>query len=142
MIPTLFQTQVCILLYVIILILLTSLGGNVSTVLNNARLPTWYPPGYLFGLVWFTLFILFGVFLATAIDTTYQWLGLAFYILTLAWTPIFVYSRSFAVGFYYLFFIWVLTIAFIVYTKSLWLIPQLIWVTIATSLSYSLYRLN
>jgi tryptophan-rich sensory protein len=125
-----------------ILIFLNSFGGTMPGFLDNARLPTLYPPGYVFGIVWFFLFILFGVFLATATDTTYQWLGLAFYAVTLAWTPLFVYSQSFATGFYYILFLWALTIAFSSYTKSLWLIPQLIWITFATMLAYSLYRLN
>lgn len=142
MIPTSSQTQLVIIIYVLILILLNYVGGNVNTILDSAILPPWYPPGYVFGIVWFVLFILFGVFLAKADRTEYQWIGLVFYALTLAWTPFFVYSRSYAVGFYYLFFIWVSTILFIIYTKSPWLIPQVIWITIATLLSYSLYRLN
>ena len=135
-------TQVVIILYVVILVLLNSLGGNINHVLDGAILPNWYPPGYVFGIVWMILFILFGVFLATSTTTSHQWIGLVLFTLTLAWTPLFVYSHSYTVGFYYLFFIWMLTIAFILYTKSLWLIPQVIWITIATLLSYSLYRLN
>lgn len=142
MTPTSSQTLVCILSYIIILIFLNSFGGPMPAFLENAQLPTWYPPGYVFGIVWFTLFILFGFFLAKATDTIYQWVGLAFYTLTLAWTPLFVYSRSFRVGFYYILFIWLLTIAFVSYTKSPWLIPQLIWITFATMLAYSLYQLN
>lgn len=136
------STQLVVILYIIILVSLNFAGGKINNVLNGAILPSWYPPGYIFGLVWTILFILFGIFLATSTNITHQWIGLVLYTLTLAWTPLFVYSRSYAVGFYYLFFIWILTISFLVYTKSLWLIPQVIWITIAATLSYSLYKLN
>ena len=133
--------NIYLLIFIILLSVLT-IGGNIREVLKNAKTPSFYPPGSLIGLVWFMLFILFSVFLYTAPYESYQYIGLIFYALTLLWTPLFVSSKSFAVGFYYLLFIWILTILFLVYTKSLLLIPQMIWITFATILSYSLYRLN
>lgn len=139
--PTLSQTRLVIIIYIIMLLVLNSFG-NQNTILDKAVLPSLYPPSYIFIMVWFVLFILFGFFLAKATHTSYQWMGLGFYALTLIWPVIFVYSSSFMIGFYYIFFILLLTILFIIYTKSPWLLPQLIWITFATYLSYSLYRLN
>lgn len=133
-----------LIIYILLLIILSFSfsGGSINSVVNQANRPSFYPPGYLIGLVWFILFILFGIFLYTASDESYQYLGLLFYTLTLLWTPLFVYSKSFAVGFYYILFIWFLTIAFLVYTKSLLLLGQMIWITFATILAYSLYKIN
>lgn len=134
-----------VIIYVIILILsgiITSQLGKINVVLENTVKPSIYPPSGLIGIVWFSLFILFAIFLYTTDDSSYQFYGLFFYALTLLWTPLFVYTKSLAVGFYYLVFIFFLTISFLVYTKSLLLIPQMIWITFATILSYLLYIKN
>jgi translocator protein len=134
-----------VIIYIIILVvvgILTSYAGKINDVVANAVKPSIYPPSGLIGTVWFILFILFGIFLYTTDDTSYQLYGLLFYTLTLLWSPLFVSTKSFAVGFYYLFFIWILTISFLVYTKSILLIPQMIWITFATLLAYLLYIKN
>lgn len=127
--------------YICIVILFTWKGGNVNSVTINATLPWFYPPNWVFGLVWMTLFILFFVVLSQATDTQ-RYIGLVYYALVLAWTPIFVYSKNYAVGFYYLLFLLALTIVFTWYVKSWYMVPQVIWITIATILAWSLYALN
>jgi tryptophan-rich sensory protein len=130
-----------LIIYVIILVLFLSLGGNIGSILKNATLPSIYPPNYLFGLAWSILFLLFIIFLYRVSDTL-QWIGIIYFTLVLAWTPLFVNTKSFAVAFYYLLFITFLTILLLVLSKEWILIPQLIWVSFATYLSYELYKLN
>ena len=130
-----------IIIYIIILILFLSLGGNIGSILKNANLPSVYPPNYLFGLAWTILFLLFIVYLYRVSDTL-QWIGLFYFTFVLAWTPLFVNTKSFAVAFYYLLFITCLTISLLILSKEWILIPQLLWVSFATYLSYELYKLN
>ena len=133
--------------YIIILIVLLSIGGNVRTATNSLTLPSFYPPTYLFGLVWSIIFIVFGIFIYYAPEPL-QLIGIFYFTLVLLWTPLFVYTKSTAVGFYYLLFITVITIVlFYISIKyshpySWLLIPQFIWISFATTIAYSLYRLN
>ncbi len=136
-----------LVLYIIILLLLLSIGGNVNTVTSSLTLPSFYPPTYLFGLVWTILFIIFGFFLYFAPETL-KIIGVIYFTLVLLWTPLFVYSKSTAVGFYYLLAIVILTLVLgilsITYSHpySWLLIPQLLWTSFATAVAYSLYKLN
>ena len=134
--------------YIFIVILLISLGGNVNSVTKSLTLPSFYPPTYLFGLVWTILFILFGIFIYNAPDSL-QLIGIFYFTLVLLWTPLFVYTKSTAIGFYYLLFIVLCTIGLFYmslhnysYSYSWLLIPLFIWTSFATIISYSLYRLN
>jgi benzodiazapine receptor len=134
--------------YILIVIVLTSFGGSVNSVTNPLTLPSFYPPTYLFGLVWTILFILFGIFIYYAPDTL-QLIGLIYFTLVLLWTPLFVYTKSTAVGFYYLLFVVLCTIGLFYisvhnysYSYSWLLLPQFLWTSFATAISYSLYRLN
>lgn len=128
-------------LYVCILILLLSLGGNIQEVIKGATLPWFYPPGWIFGLVWTTLFALFFVVLAQA-SNVQRVIGLVYFALVLTWTPVFVYTKRFDFSFYYLLFVLILTIAFGLYVQSWYFVPQMIWITLATGLSFGLYYLN
>jgi tryptophan-rich sensory protein len=136
-----------ILLYSIIVVILVLLGGNVNTVTSGLKLPSIYPPTYLFGLVWTILFFIFGIFLYYATDPL-QYIGILYFTFVLLWTPLFVRTKSTVVGFYYLVFIIILTI--ILYILSItyshpypWiLIPQSVWILFATILSYLLYKIN
>ena len=133
--------------YIFIVILLISIGGNVNTVTNSLTLPSFYPPTYLFVLVWTILFILFGIFIYNAPDSL-QLIGIFYFTLVLLWTPLFVYTKSTAVGFYYLLFVVLCTIGLFFlslhnsYSYSWLLVPQFIWTSFATIIAYSLYRLN
>jgi benzodiazapine receptor len=137
-----------LLYYIIIVFALISLGGNINSVTSNLVLPSFYPPVSLFGTVWFLLFILFGFFLYYATDSL-QLICIAYFTIVLLWTPLFVYTKSTAVGFYYLFFIVLLTIILLYMSIKTYphpyywlLIPQLIWTSFATIIAYSLYKLN
>ncbi len=137
-----------ILLYILVVIIGISVGGNVNNVTSTLTLPSFYPPTYLFGLVWTILFFIFGIYLYYA-PSELQIIGIIYFALVLAWTPLFVYSKSTAVGFYYLLLVVLLTIAlFFVSIKYYshpypWLlVPQFIWTSFATSIALALYRLN
>ena len=134
--------------YIIILLVLLSVGGNINTVTNSLVLPSFYPPVYLFGLVWSILFIIFGFFLYYAQDTL-QLLGIVYFTLVLLWTPLFVSTKSTAISFYYLLFIVLLTIVLLYLSINIYshpyswlLVPQLLWTSFATIIAYSLNKLN
>jgi tryptophan-rich sensory protein len=136
-----------IIIYIIIVILLTSFGGNIRNVTSTLQLPSIYPPVYLFGLIWTILFVIFGIFLYHATQSL-QVIGIVYFTLVLLWTPLFVNTKSTAVGFYYLLLVVILTIALLVFSiidsHPYWwlLIPQLLWTSFATVIAFLLYRLN
>jgi len=137
-----------ILLYVIILLLLLSLGGNINKVTTSLIKPSIYPPNYLFGLMWSILFIIFPIFLYYS-SYSLQIIGLVYFSLVLLWTPLFSYTESTLVGFIYLLFVFILTILLLTLSITVYhnpyswlLIPQLLWVGFATLISYFLYKLN
>jgi benzodiazapine receptor len=138
---------IAILIYIIIVALLTTLGGNIRNVTSTLQLPSIYPPVYLFGLIWTILFFIFGVFLYYASDSL-QVNGIVYFTLVLLWTPLFVYTKSTAVGFYYLLLVVILTIVLltlsIIASHPYWwlLFPQLLWTSFATVIAFLLYRLN
>lgn len=137
-----------IVYYILILILLLLVGGDITEVSKPLDKPHFYPPEYLFGIVWSILFIIFGIFIYYA-PKKLQIISIIYFALVLFWTPIFVYSGSTDIGFYYLLFILLLTAVLVYlsiykyyYSYSWLLIPQVIWISFATALSYSLYSLN
>ena len=136
-----------VLIYTILVFILLSVSGNVGKVTSTLTRPSFYPPNYLFGIVWPILFVLFGIYLYYAPESLHI-IGLIYYALLLLWTPLFVTTESTAVGFYYLFFILLLTISFIILSTinshpySWLLVPQLLWISFATFISYSLYKDN
>ena len=137
-----------ILIYIAIVTILVSIGGNINTVTSTLTLPSFYPPTYLFGLAWTILFFIFGIFLYYAPESL-QYIGIVYFTLVLLWTPLFVRTKSTALGFYYLLFIVILTIILYIISRTIYshpyswlLVPQLLWTSFATLLSYSMYKLN
>jgi translocator protein len=138
---------VTVSIYIAIVLLLISIGGNVQQVTLNLTLPSFYPPDSVFGLVWSLLFVLFGFYLYNA-PNHLQVAGLVYFTLVLLWTPLFVQTASTALGFYYLLFVVALTLLLLIVSintsYSYWwlLLPQLIWVSFATLLAYGLFSIN
>jgi benzodiazapine receptor len=137
-----------IVVYILVVLIGISIGGNINNVTSTLTLPSFYPPTYLFGLVWTILFFIFGIYLYYA-SAELQIIGIIYFALVLAWTPLFVNSKSTAVGFYYLLLVVLLTISlFFVSVKQYahpypWLlVPQFLWTSFATIIAYELYRLN
>jgi benzodiazapine receptor len=136
-----------VLIYTILLFLLLSISGGIGSVTSTLTLPSFYPPTYLFGIVWPILFVLFGIYLYYAPESLHI-IGLIYYALLLLWSPLFANTGSTAVGFFYLFFILLLTIALLIlsitnsHPYSWILLPQLVWISFATLISYYLYKDN
>lgn len=127
--------------FVSIVSLFSVFGGNISKKVEGSNKPKFYPQGWVFGLVWSILFLIFGIFLYKLDNTKDRIIGLIYFTLILAWTPIFVNTNYFF-GFLYILFTLILTILFQhIYNSSI-LIPQQIWISFATVLAGSLYALN
>ena len=132
-------------IYFIVLVFIASalLSGN-NRIPNPPNKPAYYPPNYTFGLVWSILFILYGIVLYQSyqIKPSLCYTGIVVLIITLLWTPIYSRSQSFSVGFYYILCTLVANLWYYFQSKNYLLIPQLIWLTFASFLSYQLMILN
>ena len=120
--------------------------GVPSEWYQNINKAPWTPPGWVFGAAWTTIMICFAIYMAYLFKPklnkskiivlfSIQW------ILNVAWNPIFFYAQAVLVGLIcislltlligYLFFNYYKDLKF----KSLFLLPYLIWLIIATSLN-------
>jgi len=113
------------------------------TTLNQAP---WTPPGWMFGAAWTTIMICFAVYMAYAYDKVEIKRGLIMayalqWILNVSWNPIFFEFRLVTVG---LVTITCLTLLvgymLIKYraelkSKSVFILPYVLWLCIATSLN-------
>lgn len=121
---------------------------NIKNIADKSIKPSYYPPSYLFGIVWSILFIIYGYMLYDIYDNKKDKkqyiLAILLIIITLLWTPIFTNTSKnrYRNSFYYIFFVLILNILFFIYSKSLYIVPQILWVSFATFLSYKLYKLN
>jgi tryptophan-rich sensory protein len=116
--------------------------------------PGFMPPGWVFPVVWTTLYILMGVALAQVIGSKAPLRNLAIALfaaqlaLNLAWSPIFFAGHQIRLGLAVLILLDVVMIAtVIVFARiGLWpallLVPYLVWLGIATALNWSILRLN
>lgn len=119
------------------------------------RRPTWAPPGWLFGPVWTTLYLLMGV-AAWLVWRTAGWAGagaalslfLGQLVCNASWSWFFFAWRRGALAFANV----VLLLGLIVATifafarvrplAAVLLLPYLAWVTFATFLTYAIWRAN
>lgn len=117
--------------------------------------PAWAPPGWLFGPVWSTLYLLMGI-AAWLVWRDRGFRGargaLALFAVQLApnalWTWLFFAWRRGALAFGEILLLWVLIVATI---AAFWrirpvagalLVPYLLWVSFAAALTWSVWRLN
>ena len=117
--------------------------------------PTWVPPNYIFGPVWTVLYIMMGVaawlvwkqggFSGTAPALTFFVIQL---VLNAAWTWIFFGLYQPGLAFLEILVLW---LAIVITIVAFWrvrplaaglLIPYLFWVSFASILNYSIWRLN
>jgi tryptophan-rich sensory protein len=117
--------------------------------------PSWAPPAWLFGPVWTTLYLLMAV-AAWLVWREHGWRGargvLSLYVVQLAanamWTWLFFVWRQGAIAFVEILALWLLVAATIVSFARMHrmaaalLAPYLTWVTFATALCYSCWKLN
>jgi benzodiazapine receptor len=117
--------------------------------------PSWNPPSWIFGPVWTILYLLMAI-AAWTVWTHGGWhrqsVPLAFYIVQLLlnaiWTPLFFGAHRPALAFIDIVLMWfailVTAIAFTHVTifAGCLLIPYIVWVSFATVLNFTLWRLN
>jgi tryptophan-rich sensory protein len=127
----------------------TSIPGEWYAGLNK---PSWNPPAWLFGPAWTTLYTL----MAIAAWLVWKRVGftraLGFYfvqlILNAAWTPIFFGAHAMSWALVEISIMWIailltlLSFLRVQKTAGLLLVPYLAWVSFATFLNFTLWRLN
>ncbi|MEG1002653.1 MAG: TspO/MBR family protein [Clostridium sp.] len=123
---------------------------------GELNLPTFYPPGWIFGVVWPVLYILMGIaayriYMIKKYDNKSNG-ALVLYciqlILNLAWPIIFFYFRLYGIAWIELaILILVLIVTFIKFFKldkisGILLIPYILWCIFALYLNISIWMLN
>lgn len=117
--------------------------------------PDWFPPGWLFGVVWSLLYILMGVAVAMILNARGARgrplaLGLfaAQLLCNFAWSPLFFAGHKVTLAFWLILAILVLaaatTVAFHrIRTAAAWLmLPYLAWLAFAAALNWKIDQLN
>lgn len=122
---------------------------------RNLDKPSWTPPDWVFGPVWTVLYAMM------AVSAWLVWqeggfrkqrLPLALFIgqlvLNAAWTPIFFRCQLLGVAFFELAALWATLVATVIVFRRVrpaaaWLlVPYLLWVTYAGTLSFGIWQLN
>ena len=119
----------------------------------NLKKPSWTPPNWLFGPVWTILFIAMAiaawlVWRRVGLTAAPMQLFLLQLLLNVAWSALFFRLRSPGLAFADIVMLW---FAILATSIEFWravpaagwlLLPYLIWVSYATALNYSIWRLN
>jgi benzodiazapine receptor len=140
-------------------------AGFIGSIFTNRQIPTWYaalkkpsfsPPNWLFGPVWTALFILMGIslFLVWRKGLSYDGVKIAIIIfgiqliLNILWSILFFGFKSPLAGFIEIIILWILILITILVfypiakPAALLLLPYILWVSFASILNFSLWRLN
>lgn len=143
-------------------ILLCNLAGVLGVITTETGNSPWYqqlnkpsfnPPGWVFGPVWTTLYTMMGIALFLLIR---QWpgsrLAIAMFVVQLVlnamWTPVFFGAHQIGWALVVIIAMWVAIVgtmitAWAVSPAATWLlVPYLLWVSFATVLNATLWRLN
>jgi tryptophan-rich sensory protein len=117
--------------------------------------PSWNPPSWLFGPVWTTLYLMMGlaawlVWKKGGFKSQSRPLTLFLVQLTLnaAWSPLFFGLRNPGVAFVEILMLWCAIVATIIFFwkvnrwAALLLLPYLAWVSFASVLNFTLWRMN
>jgi len=145
-------------------IIICQLAGIIGSIFTVNSIPTWYatlikpdfnPPGWVFGPVWITLYLMMGIslYLVWKQDNFAgkNKLLTIFFIqlfLNAIWSIIFFGLKSPGWAFADIMFLWLFILLTIVVffktsrTASILLIPYLMWVSFASVLNYFIWRLN
>ena len=149
------------MLYRIIIFLLLNFGGLAigglftgpgvaSDWYQNLYKAPWTPPGWVFGAAWTTIMVCFAFYMASAwtlIKNRNRLLGLyiAEWLLNMSWNPIFfkfhqvllalivIVALTVVVGYFLFGFVSQMKL------RSLWVLPYLLWMLIATSLNFYIF---
>lgn len=140
-------------------ILLAQSAGLIGTIFTFSAIPTWYallnkpsfsPPNWLFGPVWTILYTLIGIsfYLIWTNKKGSLKLFLFHLFLNAIWSPIFFGAKNLGLAFVV---ILLMDITLIIIIKSFYklskvagiiLIPYLLWISFASLLNYSIWKLN
>ena len=119
---------------------------------RGLRKPGWTPPNWLFGPVWTSLYVMIAIAgwmvwrNAPAGQAICLW-G-AQLVVNFSWSALFFGMRRMDLAFYDVVLMWLLIAAFIVaaapisLTAAVLFVPYLIWVTIAGTLNWTVWRMN
>lgn len=118
-------------------------------------LPSAVPPGWVFGVVWTTLYILIGLAFAMILNARGapgRGVAITAFLIQLlanfAWTPVFFGMREVTLGFYLIVFIWLAAVTTTILfgrvrTLAAWLmVPYLIWLSFAGTLAFQIDQRN
>ncbi len=131
-------------------------ASGVGTWYQTIQKPSWNPPGWIFGPVWTTLYILMGIALylvwksdaATAVKKTAILLFAIQLLLNFFWSFIFFNQHQVGWALVEILVMWVfilLTIfafASVNKTAAWLLVPYISWVSFAFLLNYTIWKLN
>lgn len=140
------------------------LGFLASTISGSSDENRWYaelvkpeaqPPGWVFGVVWPTLYFMTGLAMAMVLHARgarFRGLAVGLFIgqfaLNLAWSPLFFGQHQVTTALYLLVAIWAAAIATTfafgrVRKAAAWLmVPYLVWLSFAMILNFQIDRLN
>ena len=129
---------------------------EIDTWYQSINKPSWQPPGWVFGPVWTTLYILMGIALylvwkssaPAAQKRTAIWLWSIQLVFNFFWSYIFFSMHELGLALAEILVLWgliLLTIfafARISKTAAWRLVPYISWVSFASILTYTIYQLN
>lgn len=126
----------------------TNIGLHSNTYILLKK-PSWYPPGYVFGIVWSIIYVLYSY--SWSKIPNISWITILFglnMILNVLWCYVFFSLQNF-VGALLILIALVGTLVFQIIslynydkTASLLLIPYLLWSSFATFLNYTIIQMN
>lgn len=132
--------------------------GDANPWYNTLNEPSFAPPGWVFGPVWTTLYILIATSIYRVVVTLdHSWnhwipLAVGLWALQLAlntiWTPVFAGAQNLEVAFFYIILLWssILLYIFVSWKVDRWssiiMVPYLAWVSFASVLNYTYWQLN
>lgn len=148
-----------------IFIAISELSGILGSLFTASSIPSWYngltkpsfnPPSWVFGPVWTILYLLIGIsgyllWQARHTSAAAKWAIVFFFVqlaLNALWTPLFFGAKLLGVALVEIIFMWLAIVAtiFFAWQTNKWaailLLPYLAWVSFASLLNYSLWKLN
>jgi tryptophan-rich sensory protein len=131
-------------------------ANNVGTWYTTIQKPSWNPPNWIFGPVWTTLYILMGIalYLVWKEDSSdfLKKLAIVFFTLQLVlnffWSFIFFQQHEMGWALVEIIALWlailvtIFSFANISKTAAWLLVPYIAWVSFATILNYTLWKIN
>ncbi len=152
-------------LKLILSIVICQAAGLIGTVFTLDSIPTWYaalnkpsfnPPNWLFGPVWTILYLMMGIslFIVWKEDLKNKVVKSAFTVfmiqlfLNTIWSIVFFGMQSISGGLIIIVLLWIMILITILKfmkisrVAGILLIPYLLWVSFATFLNFSIFKLN